>query len=270
MIDLNASFPTRSLAPDENYQNGSARNVTTSGDGTGTPWTTSLINDVQGFFQRVTAMAGITASNNSETALVSQVFDGIRLAGKLPGEIIMHNMTTIPSGYRILNLQGQGIPIGTTYTELDAACYCGDANNADVNRTAWFHADDAAGTSRNTAGAYLILPDFRGRFARGEDIGATVDPDGASRFLGDGQADALQKHNHVILGPGAFKTDSYGDPAGAYNVPLSAGASSATLEASAVQVGESISGSYSSITGVGRVSTETRPSNVQVQFAVCY
>ena len=131
MINLNATFPTRSLAPDANYQNGSARNVTTSGDSTGTPWTTSLINDVQGFFQRVTAMAGITASNNSETALVSQVFDGIRLSGKLPGEVIMHQMTTIPSGYRILNLEGQGVLV-SAYPELAAACYVGNTNNPTV------------------------------------------------------------------------------------------------------------------------------------------
>ena len=267
MKNLYTAFPGRSTAPGAGYPYGSAKNVVTAGDGTGTPWTKSIVDDIYGFFSRGMALAGLTPTNNSDTSLASQIHDSLRLTCGYPGMVVMHHMTTIPTGIRLLNLEGQGVLV-SAYPALAAACYVGDPNNPAAG--AYYKADDALGAVRNTAGVYLILPDFRGRFARGEDIGATVDPDGASRLLGDGQADALQKHNHVILGPGAFKTDSHGDPAGAYNVPLSIGASSATLEASAVQVGESISGSYSLITGVGRVSTETRPSNVQVQFAVWY
>jgi len=268
MKNLYTAFPGRSTAPDANYPYGSAKNVVSAGDGTGTPWTKSIVDDIYGFFSRGMALAGLTPTNNSDTALVSQIHDAIRLSCGYPGMVVMHHMTTIPTGIRLLNLEGQGVLV-SAYPDLAAACYVGDPNNPSAG--AYYKADDEPGTSRNTAGVYLILPDARGRFARGEDIGATVDPGGAARLLGDGQDDAVQKHNHVVIGGSSpFVSESYGDPAGVYNVARQSSAGASTIEASAVQIGESISGSYSLITGVGRVSTETRPSNFQVQYAVWY
>ena len=47
---------------------------------------------------------------------------------------------------------------------------------------------------RNTAGTWFILPDTRGYALRGLDVGASVDPDGASRDVGSVQVDAFQGH----------------------------------------------------------------------------
>lgn len=195
MKNLYVAFPTRSNAPDSNYPTGSAKNVVTQGDGTGTPWTSSLANDIFGFFQRCCALAGITASNNSETALTSQVHDGIRLSKGLPGEIIQHCWTTIPTGVRVLNLQGQTILI-SSYTELVAACYCGDGNNH--NAYGFYKTSDAGGTTRDTAGTYMVLPDARGRFLRAIDPSALIDKDGGERLPGNDQGWSMATHHHWI------------------------------------------------------------------------
>ena len=64
-------------APDANYIYGSARNITISGDGTGTPWIASIINDRFGFHQRLLTEAGIVPTGNPETILASQYFDSM-------------------------------------------------------------------------------------------------------------------------------------------------------------------------------------------------
>ena len=73
MKNLNASYPGKSNAPDANYTYGSRRDVTTANDGTGTPWNADLGNDECGFFQALVDTAQITPSDNSETAIDSQL-----------------------------------------------------------------------------------------------------------------------------------------------------------------------------------------------------
>jgi hypothetical protein len=59
------------------YPYGSARNVTTPNDGTGTPWDDDAINDVFGFQQALLGGDGIVPSGNAETSLVSQYMQGL-------------------------------------------------------------------------------------------------------------------------------------------------------------------------------------------------
>jgi len=54
------------------YPYGEARNITLPGDGTGTPFLASLVNDQFGFQQAVLQAAGIVPSNNPEKATASQ------------------------------------------------------------------------------------------------------------------------------------------------------------------------------------------------------
>ena len=77
MINLGASFPDNSGAPNSNYPYGSARNVTTTGDNTGTPFVASLQNDIIGTQQYLLQEAGIVPSNTSDTAVSSQQFDSM-------------------------------------------------------------------------------------------------------------------------------------------------------------------------------------------------
>jgi hypothetical protein len=65
-------------ATDANYPQGKARNVTVSGDGTGTPLEQKWINDWFGFQQAVALAAGITPSNTPDNANVSQVLQGLQ------------------------------------------------------------------------------------------------------------------------------------------------------------------------------------------------
>ena len=92
---------------------------------------------------------------------------------------------------RLLLLNGQGIDrTEFEYRMLDSIVYIGDSDNAAAD--SFYHADDAAGTIRNTAGDWLILPDLRGYSFRGLDEGRGVDPDGAGRIVGSNQDDAFQ------------------------------------------------------------------------------
>jgi len=63
---------------DSDYPYGSARNVTVTGDGTGTPFVADLVNDIFGFQQALLTASGITASGSPETAVASQYLASIR------------------------------------------------------------------------------------------------------------------------------------------------------------------------------------------------
>lgn len=77
MIVISTQYPGKTTAPSGNYPQGSAKNITIPGDGTGTPWELSLLNDFLGFQQAVVLAAGITPSGNPDTAVASDVLDGI-------------------------------------------------------------------------------------------------------------------------------------------------------------------------------------------------
>ncbi len=80
MKNMATTFPTQTVAPDADYPYGGAQNVATPGDGIGTPWERGFVNDHFGLYAALVDAAGITPSNNSETALVSQLFDAMRIA----------------------------------------------------------------------------------------------------------------------------------------------------------------------------------------------
>lgn len=64
-------------APTAEYPDGKAQNITSPGDGTGTPWEAKLVNDIFGFQQFLTATAGITPSGTPDNATTSQYFQAI-------------------------------------------------------------------------------------------------------------------------------------------------------------------------------------------------
>jgi len=64
-------------AADANYDLGSARDVVTDDDGTGTPWKARLINDIWGLNQKLLNVAGITPSGSPDTILASDYFDAL-------------------------------------------------------------------------------------------------------------------------------------------------------------------------------------------------
>ncbi len=92
-IIISTQYPGKTNAPDANYPQGSARNVTISGDGTGTPWEEALVNDILGFLQAILLEGGVTPSGNPDTALASDYLDGLKNISAIPTYTI-----TPPSG----------------------------------------------------------------------------------------------------------------------------------------------------------------------------
>jgi hypothetical protein len=79
MIIPSSKYPSQIDTTDPtNYPRGKARNVTASGDGTGTPFERDWINDWFGFQQAAIVAAGITPSGTPDTAVVSELLSALR------------------------------------------------------------------------------------------------------------------------------------------------------------------------------------------------
>lgn len=76
-IKPEAAFPGKSVAGDADYPQGSAQDITTPGDATGTPWVAVLINDIWGLLQRLLSEASITPSGNADTVQASDYYDAL-------------------------------------------------------------------------------------------------------------------------------------------------------------------------------------------------
>lgn len=77
-VSIDEQYPGQTAGTNTNYPLGQARNVTTPGDGTGTPWDQTIVNDDQGFKQAILKEAGITPSGVPDTAPVSQYLQGLK------------------------------------------------------------------------------------------------------------------------------------------------------------------------------------------------
>lgn len=77
-ISISEQYPSKTAGNTTNYPFGEARNVTTPGDGTGTPWERAIVNDDQGFKQALLAAAGLTPSGTPDTAIASQYLEALR------------------------------------------------------------------------------------------------------------------------------------------------------------------------------------------------
>lgn len=71
-------YPGQTITSDPAYPQGKARNVTVSGDGTGTPWEERLVNDIFGFQQALLEAASITPSGSPDEVGASQYLDAVR------------------------------------------------------------------------------------------------------------------------------------------------------------------------------------------------
>lgn len=198
-LNFASKYPTKTNgANPPAYPWGSARDVTVSGDRTGTPWTADVLNDFWGFASAVYVSGDITPDNDPEQANDSEIFLGLQRSCGHPGEVVAWTGPTsyLTSGkIRLLPLTGQVVTIAD-YSQLCAAVYVGDGNNPTA--PAYYKTSDAGGTTRSTSGSYMVFPDLRGYVLRGLDTAAAVDPDGAGRAVGDVQQWAMRKHNHWV------------------------------------------------------------------------
>jgi len=268
MLNPNSKWPTQSTAPSGNYPYGSAQNITTPGDGTGTPFVADLVDDWFGFQQEVAQRAGITPSGLPDHAGDSDVFNGIRRTCGYPGLIVACATYADPAtlGLRLLELDGSGILIAS-YPDLVDACYIGDANNADVNADSFFKSSDAAGTTPNTAGPYFQLPDCRARFLRGSDLGRGSDPEAATRgYHGTNQTDLVENHYHYLTDTNLAGAPPFWYVTVTNTAELTTGSDTLTYPSAA---GTIIFQGYQA-TPPTPLGTETRPANVNFGLYIWY
>lgn len=259
MIDYQTSFVYTNGVP---FPNTLAINATGAGTGDGTEIVKILVDDLWGARQALMDAAGLVPDSVTEAPDTSQLLEAIRKICGSPGEGVIWWKDSDPAitGDRVLLLNGQGI-LRANYPELDDAVYVGDTANPTAS--AFYHADDAAGTVRNTTGIYLILPDTRGYILRGLDIAGSVDPDGPSRDLGSIQDFAIEN----ITGSISFYEDTYiaGSDTGVFSEalgpadPYPAGAGNTAINVVTFDAST-----------VVNTATETRMVNIATKFGIRY
>jgi hypothetical protein len=255
MIDYLASFINTNGAA---FPGTLAINATGAGTGDGTEFVKLFVDDLWGARQALLDAAGLTPDSVTEAIDTSQELEAIRMISGAPGNGVIWWADSDPAvlGERVLLLTGQVIAIAS-YPELAAAVYCGNANNATAS--AFYKTSDAGGTIRDTAGAYMVLPDLRGYFLRGLDVAAAVDPDGASRDIGHQQDSAMWGHFH----------QSYDTSAGGALVALTP-AASRTAITGVTNLNNPREAISDGINPAPNLSSESRPVNIACEFGIRY
>ena len=168
---------------------------------------------------------------------------------KPTGTIISTSLTTAPKGYL-------------------------ECNGANVSRTthARLFAEIGVIYGNGDGSSTFTLPDYRGRFLRGFDNTAGTDPDAASRTdRGDGttgdavgtkQADAIQGHHHQFF---AASDLSRSNPSGGGDSAEMREAASATAQSGNDYVQHATT---DSTYGTARITSETRPTNINVMYCI--
>lgn len=213
-------------------------NLFTEGDPVGgiaaTVMTDDWANAVQEEICEVIETAGLTLNKADNTQLLAAIQSLVGAA--LVGKVMMWFTGTAPTGW--LALEGAAVS-RTTYASLFA-----------VIGTMYGVGDGS--TTFN-------LPDMRGRFPRGWDHGAGVDPDAASRtnrgdgtvgdYVGTKQADEYRSHDHQNKAVGSAINSTSVSTYAAYrdNAPY--------LNA----LNTNVSG-----------GNETRPTNINVMYIMKY
>lgn len=267
MIDYLASFTnTNSVA----FPDTEAVNVSAPGAGDGTEFVALLVNDIWGRAQAIMDYAGLTPNGVMEAPGTAQIIEALcKGLGVGPGMGVIYwkNDTPAALGDRVLLLQGQVILIAT-YPLLAAAVYCGDANNATA--PAFYKTSDAGGTTRDTGGNYLVLPDTRGLSLKG--VGnATVNGrvKTGPTAKGEMQEDQIQGHYHGLNIQSAINATVRG---GATSYIAGANQDrnqfhTATDVVNTVSISSPVADPTN---GTPRTGTNTRDSSIGTNFGITY
>lgn len=172
----------------------------------------------------------------------------------LAGMVAAFDRSTAPTGW--LKCNG-ALLTRTAYPNLDAAIYCGDANNATAE---WGYRTNSTDTVRSTTGTHIRLRDYRGEFIRGWDDGRGVD---SGRSLWVAQAQSYQSHNHSVSDP--LHSHQY---VGGPNAAGSGTAGAAGQSANAYILNTLTAATGISVLASG--STETRPRNQAALICIKY
>lgn len=88
-INPNTKYPGKTAGTSTEYPFGKARNITTPGDGTGTPWEEDVVNDLFGFQQAMLKAVGRTPSTTPEEVGASQYLQAIMALGNGVGNLYL-------------------------------------------------------------------------------------------------------------------------------------------------------------------------------------
>jgi len=89
-------YPGKIASDPTNYPQGKARDVSTPGDGTGTPLKETWLNDLWGLLQGLLFSANITPSGATDTVQTSQYRDAVNLIAQT-GRILLKNNISNPN-----------------------------------------------------------------------------------------------------------------------------------------------------------------------------
>lgn len=249
--------------------------VNTSGGGAtdGTEVVKLLIDDMWGARQAIMDHAGLTPDTVTEAPGTAQILDALRLGmlGKPAGSLVgwLQNDDPATFGARALLLTGQGI-LRANYQELDNAVYVGDPSNPAA--PAFYHADDAAGSVRNTAGIYLILPDARAIFWRGTGTHGTLQMADGNFYagpadIGGSENDQMFGHFHET-----FSTflDRLAGVGGGNFADFQSGTSFLNSVNDSSGLPFAKNPRSDTVNGVPRTGDEIRPVNLGIRWAISY
>jgi hypothetical protein len=253
MIDYAATFSNYTGA----FPDIEAKNVSAPGAGDGTEFIAAMVTDIWGRAQALLDYAGLSPDGVQEAPDTAQILSAIGkgfAVGPGIGVTYWKNGTPASFGDRVLLLQGQVILI-SDYPLLVAATYCGNANNATA--PAFYKTSDAGGTTRSTAGTYMVLPDTRGLSLK--NIGnATINTRTKTGpvSLGSIQEDQAQGHYHG--------NDQYSAAGNGY---IGRQGNGSNFEHVTGQVKELVTDGTN---GTPRTGTNTRDSSIGTNFGITY
>ena len=190
-------IPTPPAAPSSGYPRKGNAALGESATKPG-PWWYYMITEEQ---RAVIVAAGLVPDHTNVGQLAQAI---LILAGQPAGINVYASFTAPPSGVRLLKRNGQAVA-RATYPALDAAIYCGNANNGTAEWGYRCNDPDNPSTSRNVNGTHIVLPNARGRFGRVLSDGASID---SGRSLWAYQAQDLQAHAHVYSRAALGTSDS--------------------------------------------------------------
>lgn len=151
-----------------------------------------------GFIIKASDIEAEQLSNNTKYITPAQLQYG-RSVAVPAGSIFAYYGTSAPSGY--LECRGQAVLITSGNYPGLLDIYCGDAYNATVDYG--YRCTNSDGTGRSISGNYIVLPDFRGMFARGHKRDRTLGSYETSRGQQSYQADSYKTHTHDYTDRGA-------------------------------------------------------------------
>lgn len=77
-IRIVTAYPGKTAGANANYPDGEPQNVTSPGDGTGTPWEAQRVKDIEAFLQGLLIEGSVVASGSPDTVLVSDLITALK------------------------------------------------------------------------------------------------------------------------------------------------------------------------------------------------